>query len=206
VNLPLHYTQKIIKMIKDMLVVQKEKGKVTSKMKFNLNVRECFYYYFVCILLYYQDYVVKCSEMKVELYSLYLKGELSISDLINVKKYIKILPPRGDIHGIIRDCAMFVSSSDFEGLSNSMIEAMAIGLPCVCTDCLGGGAREMIRHGENGLLVPMNDADALCDAMKLMIEDSGLAQKCSQNAAKIRDELSADRIAQLWIDFIEKIA
>ena len=125
---------------------------------------------------------------------------------LGAEKYIKILPPRGDIHGIIRDCAMFVSSSDFEGLSNSMIEAMAIGLPCICTDCLGGGAREMIRHGENGLLVPMNDADALCDAMKLMIEDSSLAQKCSQNAAQIRDELSVDRIAQLWIDFIEKIA
>lgn len=127
-------------------------------------------------------------------------SELSADD------YIRILPPRSDVHSVIRDCAMFVSSSDFEGLSNSMIEAMAIGLPCVCTDCLGGGAREMIRHGENGLLVPMNDADALCDAMKLMIEDSGLAQKCSQNAAKIRGELSADRIAQLWIDFIEKIA
>ena len=92
VNLPLHYTQKVIKRIKDMLVAQKEKGKATSKTKFNLNVRECFYYYFVCILLYYQDYVVKCSEMKMELYSLYLKGELSISDLINVKHYMKILP------------------------------------------------------------------------------------------------------------------
>ena len=81
VNLPLHYTQKVIKRIKDMLVVQKEQGKVTSKTKFNLNVRECFYYY-----------VVKCSEMKMELYSLYLKGELLISDLVNVKHYMKILP------------------------------------------------------------------------------------------------------------------
>ena len=81
VNLPLHYTQKVIKRIKDMLVAQKEQGKVTSKTKFNLNVRECFYYY-----------VVKCSEMKMELYSLYLKRELLISDLVNVKHYMKILP------------------------------------------------------------------------------------------------------------------
>ena len=124
----------------------------------------------------------------------------------NAEGYIRILPPRSDIHEIIRDCAMFVSSSDFEGLSNSMIEAMAIGLPCVCTDCLGGGAREMIRHGENGLLVPMNDADALCEAMKKMIEDKALAEKCSYNASKIRNELSAETIASQWIDFIERLS
>lgn len=133
------------------------------------------------------------------------KEYIEMISSLKADEYIKILPPRSDVHSVIRDCAMFVSSSDFEGLSNSMIEAMAIGLPCVCTDCLGGGAREVITNGENGLLVPINDVAALANAMKKMAEDSELSEKCSRNAAKIRGELSAETIAGKWLDVIESI-
>lgn len=124
---------------------------------------------------------------------------------LNAKEYIKLLPPRGDIHTVVKDCAMFVSSSDFEGLSNSMIEAMAIGLPCICTDCLGGGAREIITDGENGLLVPMNDAHALSQAMCRLATDKNFSEKCSENASKIRDNLSAETISQKWLEFIKSV-
>lgn len=123
---------------------------------------------------------------------------------LNAEEYIKILPPKGDIHSVVRDCAMFVSSSDFEGLSNSMIEAMAIGLPCVCTDCLGGGAREMITDSENGLLVPMNDTNALAEAMCRIAEDKELSKKCSENAAKVRKTHAVESIAEKWLEVIEK--
>lgn len=126
-------------------------------------------------------------------------------DSAGMQKYIKLLPPRADVHEVIRDCKMFVSSSDFEGLSNSMIEAMAIGMPCVCTDCLGGGAREVINDGENGLLVPIKNAEALCGAMKRMIEDNELAEKCSANAAKIRDTHAVEKIAKKWLDYVNSV-
>jgi len=130
---------------------------------------------------------------------------LEMISSLNAEKYIKILPPRADIHSIVRDCAMFVSSSDFEGLSNSMIEAMAIGMPCVCTDCLGGGAREMITDGENGLLVPMKDVNALVQAMCRMADDKDFSKKCSENAAKVRKTLSARNIASKWISVIKNM-
>ena len=82
---------------------------------------------------------------------------------LECKEKVFILPSKKDIHEEIIDYTMFVSSSDFEGMSNSMLEAMAIGLPCVCTDCPAGGARAVIKDGENGLLVPVNDTDALRD-------------------------------------------
>ena len=103
-----------------------------------------------------------------------------------------------NIHEQIRDAAMYVCSSDFEGLSNSMLEALAIGLPCVCTDCEGGGARMVIRNHENGILVPMRDAQALYLGMKEIAENPELAQKLSTEAANIREELNIDRIADLW--------
>ncbi len=121
------------------------------------------------------------------------------------EEYIKILPPRADVHKVVNDYAMFVSTSDFEGLSNSMIEAMAIGLPCVCTDCLGGGARELITDSENGLLVPVNDVEALYKAMKRLIEEPGLAKKCSENALKIKEKLAPERISAQWLDIIEEL-
>lgn len=118
---------------------------------------------------------------------------------------IHILPPSSKIHNIILDSAMFVSSSDYEGISNSMIEAMAIGLPCVCTDCGGGGAREMITDGENGLLVPVGDAEALKNAMVRMITEDGLSEKCSKNAAKIRETHSIEKISEKWLDIIRNV-
>ncbi len=107
-----------------------------------------------------------------------------------------------NIHSVVLDCAMFVSSSDREGISNSMLEAMAIGLPCVCTDCFGGGARMMIENGVNGLLVPIRDANALYLAMKKIIENPGLAEELSKNAVKIRDRLEPEKICSQMLSAI----
>lgn len=108
-----------------------------------------------------------------------------------------------DVHERIRDAAMFVCTSDFEGLSNSMLEAMAIGLPCVCTDCAGGGARMMIRDHENGILVPVGDVQAVHMGMKEIIENPTLAEQLSAQAAQVRQQLSISRIVEQWEAMID---
>ena len=115
---------------------------------------------------------------------------------------INILPARSDIHDYIKDYAMFVSSSDFEGMSNSMLEAMAIGMPVVCTDCPAGGARAIIKDGKNGLLVPVGDAEKTYEAMKIIAENPELAMELSSNAAHIRNELSVEKIIEKWVKII----
>ena len=122
-----------------------------------------------------------------------------------LEDHVSILPPRQDIHNAVLKSAMFVSSSDSEGLSNSMLEAMAIGLPCICTDCDGGGTREVMIDHKNGLIVPKKDADAMYHAMKEFIENPDLAQKCSQNAEKIRGKLNGKVIAQKWLEVIKTV-
>lgn len=142
-------------------------------------------------------------------YTLRVYGEGPEKD--NLKAYIKerhledkayIEEFASDIHNRIKDAAMFVSTSDFEGLSNSMLEAMAIGLPTVCTDCDGGGARMMIEDRVNGLLVPKGDKQAVYQAMKEIIEDEVLAKSLSENAEKIKEKLSVDNIVKEWIKMI----
>lgn len=115
---------------------------------------------------------------------------------------IHILPSRKDIHEYIKDYAMFVSSSDFEGMSNSMLEAMALGLPVICTDCPAGGARAVIRNGENGILTPVGDANALYLAMKNLAENPEFAETLGKNAVKIRTEQSVEKIIEKWMDMI----
>ena len=123
-------------------------------------------------------------------------------DRLNCKDSIHILPAQKSIHSLIRDYAMFVSSSDFEGMSNSMLEAMAIGLPTICTDCPAGGARAVIKDHENGILAPVNDAQAMANAMKEVVGNSALAEKLSVNGTKIREELSVDKIVNQWMEII----
>ena len=112
---------------------------------------------------------------------------------------VELQPFRDRVHeGILQD-AMYVNSSDYEGISNAMLEAMAIGMPVVCTDCPIGGARATIRDGENGLLVPVGDVQALYIAMKRVFEDRELSDSLSRNAGGIREELSLPNIAARWL-------
>lgn len=148
-------------------------------------------------------------------YELYIYGDAvgngaegyidSIKDAINqlnCKDSIHILPAQKDIHNLIKDYAMFVSSSDFEGMSNSMLEAMAIGLPTICTDCPAGGARAVIKDHENGILVPVNDVQALANAIKEIAGDPELAEQLSLNGTKLREKLSVDKIINQWMEII----
>ena len=154
----------------------------------------------------YPDYKLQIYGNAVEKNEETLRDELKqyIAEL-GIAEQVQILPPVADVHERVRDCAMFVSSSDYEGLSNSMIEAMAIGMPCVCTDCLGGGAREMIENEVNGLLVPMKDEDELYFAMKRMIDQPEFAHKCGRNASRITEEMTVEKIADKWLDVIENV-
>jgi len=110
-----------------------------------------------------------------------------------------------NIHEKILKAGLFVSSSDYEGISNSMLEAMAIGLPTICTDCPPGGARSVIKNGENGFLVPVGNVEAMATAMKAILLDEKLQTKLSLNASFLAESLQPSLIAKKWLDFMEKV-
>ena len=147
------------------------------------------------------------SEYTLEIYG---EGELlsSLNEQIihlGIEGCAHIYPFDPHIHSKIRDCAMFVSSSDWEGFPNSVMEALAIGLPTISTDC-DFGPRDMIRDYENGLLVPVGDVQALVNAMTELAENPDLAERLSKESVKVRETYDVDRIGQQWLDLIENVA
>ena len=110
-----------------------------------------------------------------------------------------------DVKERLSSASLFVLASDYEGMPNALIEAMALGLPCISTDCDGGGARFLIRDGENGILVPKNDVDALAHALDRILSNEELAQKLGRNAEKVKEDLHPDIIYGEWLQFTEDI-
>ena len=100
---------------------------------------------------------------------------------------------------------IFLITSDYEGISNSLLEAMAVGLPCVSTDHTPGGARLLIRDHENGLLAPVGDAQGLANAMCEFAENAELARKCAENAKDVLSRFAPDKIIDMWETYIRKI-
>jgi len=98
----------------------------------------------------------------------------------------------------IRDSAMYVLSSNYEGISNSLLEAMTMGLPVISTDCPIGGSRMLINDHENGVLIPVGDRTALANAMIELAKDKDMAEKLSVEAAKTREKYSVERVANMW--------
>lgn len=94
-----------------------------------------------------------------------------------------------------------VVSSQYEGLSNVLIESLAVGTPVVSFDCFAG-PNEIIDHEINGLLVPNQDQQALTQAINRMIEDTNLYQKCKRNAAGTITHFELEHIGQQWLHFL----
>lgn len=145
-------------------------------------------------------------------YSLVVYGEGHEKDVIEslisqkgLEEKAIIKPFEKNVLDLVRDSAMFVTSSDREGISNSMLEAMAIGLPTISTDCPAGGARMFIKPYENGIIVPVRDSEAMYKAMKYMIDHPDEAERMGRNAVSIRQTLEKSKILNQWLSFVKSI-
>ena len=127
-----------------------------------------------------------------------------IADL-ELSKVIKIFHFTDKIHDFMAGAKGYLLSSDYEGISNSMLEALAIGVPTVSTDYPSGGARKYIKNGKSGYLVNCGDSKAFAEAVIDIIEHNDKAIKMAQSLFELRNSLSADAITERWIQFISDV-
>ena len=101
--------------------------------------------------------------------------------------------------------SLLAMSSNYEGFPMVMIEAMACGLPVVSFDykC---GPKDIIRQGENGLLVPNGDINGLAKALMKVMSDDAYRKKISENARKVVHTYSEEAIMSKWIKLFTALA
>lgn len=134
------------------------------------------------------------------------EGKTEIEQLIQTSSAGNrvILAGRQDnIQDKIYEASIFVLPSNCEGMPNALIEAMALGLAVVSTDCPCGGPKDLIENGENGLLVPVKDKEALKKALCQLIGSAKVRERLGQNAARIQERLHPDVVNAMWREYIE---
>lgn len=105
-----------------------------------------------------------------------------------------------NIHEAISDADFFVLSSNYEGLSNALLEAMMMGLPCISTDC--AGSNEYITNGKSGYIVPIGDEDELYKAMKNMISNEKLREEMGVKGRSEVQKCNVDNVISLWEHYL----
>jgi glycosyltransferase involved in cell wall biosynthesis len=108
-----------------------------------------------------------------------------------------INPPTKDIFKEYSSSSFIVMSSHYEGLPMVLIEAMCCGLPGVCFD-FKCGPKDIIRDGQNGILVPEGDIQALSKAMATIMRDESLRSRMSAEARKVADDYSEGNVMEKW--------
>lgn len=114
-----------------------------------------------------------------------LAAELGVLDRV------RFLGFRGDVPSLLAQMDVFVLPSTSEGFPLVVLEAMASGKAVVCTRC--GGVEEMITDGEDGLAVPVGDAQALADNISLLLRNRIRAARLGENARRrVREQFSTE--------------
>lgn len=144
-------------------------------------------------------------------YKLYIYGEGTerkyLQELIDELKLTNNVILKGisnNIKSVIYKKSLFVLSSNYEGMPNSLIEAMALGLPVISTDCPCGGPKALIENNVNGILVSPNNIDELTQSIEKVLENPKYSKKIGIRANMIYEKLNENVICNEWDDYIKK--
>lgn len=142
-------------------------------------------------------------------YKLIIYGEGSLrSELesyiakLNLKERVILPGVVKNVFDCLKQSEIFVLSSYFEGMPNTLLEAMCLGVPCIATKV--SGAVDLIEDGKNGYLVDIDDCDKLAKRMGLLADNIDLRRDVGKQASRLYDVLNVDIISKRWIACINK--
>ncbi len=116
-----------------------------------------------------------------------------------------LLPGRSEqVEDYLRAADLYALASAFEGMPNALLEALACGLPAVSTAV--SGATDILQDGENGLLVPMGDADALAAALRRILSDPAFAARIAAHGLHtVRERYSWDQVTRRYVELYQRL-
>lgn len=114
-----------------------------------------------------------------------------------LRNQVTLTGQRADIPRLLAALDVLVMPSRWEGLPITLLEAMAMGKPVVATKV--GGIPDVVTDGQEGLLVPAGDVESLTNALRRMVTDAGLRQRCGERArATLLARYDVRRTAQAY--------
>lgn len=115
-----------------------------------------------------------------------------------------INPPSKQIGEEYAASSLLVMTSNYEGFGMVLVEAMSCGVPAIAFDCLCGPS-DIIRHDQNGLLVPNGDIPALAQAMIRLMCDDSYRQRLASNAPLVMNRYAEDVVMSSWIQLFNQL-
>lgn len=149
------------------------------------------------------------NEFKEVTLTIYGEGpkRAEIEEIINssnLQNRIFLPGASSDVLNQIKDAALFVMSSDFEGFPNALLEAMSLKIPVISTDFATGVAREIVTN-DYGLVVPCNDVHTLANAMKKVLSDEKFRLKIRNQDNTELKKYDVERIIDMWDRALSKV-
>ena len=135
-----------------------------------------------------------------------LRSELvRIADDLALNGAVKWLGERNDVPELLQTFDVFVQASLFEGMSNTILEAMASGLPVIATDT--GGNSELVQSGKNGMVIPVGNGEALAEALHKYVSNSVLRKAHGENSRnRAVTQFDVSLMASAYGDLYESLA
>lgn len=135
-----------------------------------------------------------------------LRSELEdLRDRLGLGDRVEIPGVMENPHAVLRGCDLFVLSSQMEGFPLALCEAMACGLPVIATE-YHEGVRDIIRDGEDGVLIPPGDPGALAAAMDRLMSNESERRRLGARATEIRDRFSTEKVMRMWDSLVAAAA
>ena len=128
----------------------------------------------------------------------------SMIDERDMQDRICLNAPTERIFDEYRGSSIIVMSSNNEGFGMVLVEAMSCGVPAISFDCVCG-PKEIINHGENGMIVKNDDIEGLAEAMKIMMRDDNARKRMGENAMKVVDTYSEEVVMKKWINLFNSL-
>lgn len=151
--------------------------------------------------------VKKCSYAQLDIWG---TGPLfkELSDYIDhmgLKKSVFLCGETDDVQSVLQKAELFVLSSNFEGMPNALMEAMAVGVASISTDCPCGGPKELYGNSSSGILVEVGNVDQLTNEILRVLEDSEVRLALRNGARARAKDFLPNKILNKWDLYLKSI-
>lgn len=130
---------------------------------------------------------------------------LSLAQKLGISSRVSLPGVVGNAGAWYQRADLFALTSTFEGFPNTLLEALAHGVPAVAVDC-DAGPRDLVRHCVDGLLVPAGNVELFADNLRTLMSDDSLRAEYSRRAAEARARFSVNHITDQWRNVFESLA